>query len=103
MVKLQPDTDDSKRIIRLQAGKKKQEYYHIQVSMNIEITKKANKSYYADCVDLGGSPPIGLADSPEKALIMLLIRLLYSDSYKRCFTDGELNITLDGEKYEWEK
>jgi hypothetical protein len=73
----------------------------LQKKMNIEITKKERKLYYADCVNLPGSPPIGLGKSLEKALIALLVRLLYSDTFKKYFNDYELKITLDGKDFKW--
>ena len=49
--------------------------------MNIEILKYGTKHYRADCVDLPGSPSVGIGKTPEKALIHLLLILLHNKEY----------------------
>lgn len=49
--------------------------------------------YRADCVELPGSPPIGIGDTDKDAVISLLHTLLVQNSSKNEF-QGSLEITM---------
>lgn len=74
--------------------------------MRIQI-EKASDHYRADCLDLPGTPPVGIGRTPELALAELMHVLLFqwtggvmSRPWRECIDRNE-PIVVNGEVWTW--
>ena len=64
--------------------------------------EKCSDHYRADCLDLPGSPPVGLGSSPEMAMACLMWRMVFNPDTKwttRINKDDD--IVVNDEVWEW--